>query len=198
VVVLAHAATHYKISGQVTSSSGAAVSGVTLTCSGATATVTTASQADGSYVLRNLKAGTYVVKASKSGHQYRPSEHKVTVGPTATGMNFSEVGENQPYLDHASCGLNNGNTGTTFTFAIPFVDPQDLAPSKAQLYIDGQVKDMSCVSHSGHNRRYKLQMSLPAGNHKHRFRFEVGGDVLRYPGPDENDWYNNPTVASGH
>jgi hypothetical protein len=197
VVVFAQAATLYKISGKVTDSSGAAVSGVTLTCSGATATVTATSGADGKYVIKKLKAATYVVKASKSGQHFRPSERRVTVGPTATGVDFSQVGSNQAYLDDPLCGPTSGNTSTTFAFAISFVDPQDRVPTKAQLYIDGQVKNLELDSTSGHTKRYKLRMSLPAGSHKHRFRFEVGGDVLRYPGPNEDDWYHYPTVASG-
>ncbi|MBU0610334.1 MAG: carboxypeptidase-like regulatory domain-containing protein [Armatimonadetes bacterium] len=198
VTGFARAGTLHRIAGKVTTSSGAAVSGVVLTCTGAVAMLTTTSQANGGYVLRNLKAGTYVVKASKAGKHYRPSERKITVGPSATGVNFTEIGEQAAYLEHPTCNPNNGNTSTTFTFGITYVDPQDRAPDKAQLYIDGQVKNLSCASHSGNTRRYSLQMSLPAGSHKHRFRFEVNGNVLRYPGPDENDWYNYPTVAGGH
>ncbi|MBP7867971.1 MAG: pre-peptidase C-terminal domain-containing protein [Acidobacteria bacterium] len=79
-------------------------------CGTASATVTAGtksatSDGSGNYTLSNLTAGTYTVSASKSGCTFSPTSLSVTVGPNATGKNFT-----------ASCGTTYysiaGNCGT--------------------------------------------------------------------------------------
>jgi hypothetical protein len=60
--------------------------------------------ASGNYIINGLAAGTYSLSASKSGCTFTPASLSVTVGPSATGKNFT-----------ASCGggdtaLSNGVT----------------------------------------------------------------------------------------
>ena len=55
----------------------------------AAGTVSTAADASGNYTLAGLAAGTYSVVASKSGCTFSPTSLSVTVGPSATGRNFT-------------------------------------------------------------------------------------------------------------
>lgn len=73
----------YSISGNV------GTSGATVTAGSASAT----SDASGNYTITGLAAGTYTVTPSKSGCTFTPTSRQVTVGPNATGVNFT-----------ASCG----------------------------------------------------------------------------------------------
>jgi hypothetical protein len=87
----------YSISGNA-GSSGVGISG----CNQSTQT-----DASGNYTLNGCLAGTYTVAVSKSGCTFTPASRSVTVGPSATGVNFS-----------ASCGatlLANGQTITSLT-----------------------------------------------------------------------------------
>ncbi len=55
----------------------------------AAGTVSTTADASGNYTLAGLAAGTYSVVASKSGCTFSPTSISVTVGPSATGKNFT-------------------------------------------------------------------------------------------------------------
>lgn len=69
----------YSISGN------AGTAGATVTAGSASAT----SDASGNYTISGLAAGTYTVTPSKSGCTFTPSSRSVTVGPDATGINFT-------------------------------------------------------------------------------------------------------------
>lgn len=73
----------YSISGNV------GTAGATVSAGAASAT----SDASGNYTITGLAAGTYTVTPSKSGCTFSPTSRTVTVGPNATGINFT-----------ASCG----------------------------------------------------------------------------------------------
>ncbi len=73
----------YSISGNV------GTAGATVTAGSASAT----SDAAGDYTISGLSAGTYTVTPSKSGCTFTPASRSVTVGPNATGVDFT-----------ASCG----------------------------------------------------------------------------------------------
>ncbi|MGC8916675.1 MAG: M4 family metallopeptidase [Thermoanaerobaculum sp.] len=76
-------------SGTYSISGNAGTSGATVTAGSYSAT----SDASGNYTITGLPAGTYTVTPSKSGCTFTPSSRSVTVGPNATGINFT-----------ASCG----------------------------------------------------------------------------------------------
>jgi parallel beta-helix repeat protein len=78
------AATAYTISGKVTAA-GAPLAGVTLNAGGKTATTAV----DGTYSLAGLAAGTYVVTPSLTGYTFSPVSQTVTVGPSASGVDFT-------------------------------------------------------------------------------------------------------------
>lgn len=86
--------TTYSISGN------AGTSGATVTTGSASAS----SDASGNYTIAGLAAGTYTVSPSKAGCTFSPASQSVTVGPSATGRNFT-----------ASCGTGGsqllGNPG---------------------------------------------------------------------------------------
>lgn len=69
----------YSISGNV------GTSGATVTAGSASTT----SDASGNYTISGLAAGTYTVTPSKSGCTFTPTSRSVTVGPNATGINFT-------------------------------------------------------------------------------------------------------------
>lgn len=71
--------TTYSIAGN------AGTSGVTVTAGSASAT----SDSAGAYTIAGLAAGTYTVTPSKSGCTFSPTSQSVTVGPSATGKNFT-------------------------------------------------------------------------------------------------------------
>ncbi|MCK6684303.1 MAG: pre-peptidase C-terminal domain-containing protein [Thermoanaerobaculia bacterium] len=68
-----------------TISGNAGTTGVSLTAGTASAT----SDASGNYTLSGLLAGTFTVTPSKSGCTFTPASASVTVGPNATGVNFT-------------------------------------------------------------------------------------------------------------
>jgi len=74
------------IAGTVTNSSGAALSGVTVSIG----SETTTSQANGSYTLTNVNAGSATVTASLAGYQTATDNVTVTAGSTTTA-NFTLV-----------------------------------------------------------------------------------------------------------
>jgi hypothetical protein len=71
--------TTYSIAGS------AGTSGATVTAGTKSAT----SDASGNYSITGLAAGTYTVSASKTGCTFSPTSLSVTVGPNATGKNFT-------------------------------------------------------------------------------------------------------------
>ncbi|MBL8112292.1 MAG: pre-peptidase C-terminal domain-containing protein, partial [Acidobacteria bacterium] len=72
-------ATTYSIAGN------AGTTGATVTAGSASAT----SDASSNYTLSGLVAGTYTVTPTKSGCTFTPASQSVTVGPNATGKNFT-------------------------------------------------------------------------------------------------------------
>ena len=84
--------TSYSISGRVTINGNNGLAGVTIS-DGAGHTTTTGS--DGRYTLSNLSAGTYAIRASKTGYVFSPVSRSVTVPPNATGIDFTGVGAYQ-------------------------------------------------------------------------------------------------------
>ncbi|HAX93048.1 MAG TPA: hypothetical protein DCY25_03710 [Bacteroidales bacterium] len=72
------------ISGRVTSSKGVALTGATMTLSGAKS-ATTATDSNGNYSFIELANGTYTVKVSKSGYYFNPTSKTLTInGANAT------------------------------------------------------------------------------------------------------------------
>lgn len=82
----------YSISGN------AGTGGATVAAGGASVTA----DASGNYTISGLAAGTYTVTPSKSGCTFSPTSQSVSVGPDATGQNFT-----------ASCGDTPLTSGVT-------------------------------------------------------------------------------------
>lgn len=81
----------FSISGTVTDTNGGAgLAGVTLTLTPGGATAT--SGGDGSYSFSGLAAGDYTVTPTLTDYTFAPVEAAVTVGPSATGVDFAGTG----------------------------------------------------------------------------------------------------------
>ncbi|MBX3714268.1 MAG: trypsin-like serine protease [Lysobacter sp.] len=77
---------NYSISGTITNSSGAGISGVTVSNGSATATT----NSSGAYTLTGLGNATYTLTPSLSGYSFSPASRSVTVnGANVTGQNFT-------------------------------------------------------------------------------------------------------------
>jgi secreted trypsin-like serine protease len=77
---------NYSISGTITNSSGAGISGVTVS-NGSTSATTNSS---GAYTLTGLGNATYTLTPSLSGYSFSPASRSVTVnGANVTGQDFS-------------------------------------------------------------------------------------------------------------
>lgn len=77
----------YSISGTVSTSTGAAISGVTMTLSGSK-TGTSTTNSNGSYSFTGLSDGTYTIAPSLTGFAFSPSSLSV-IGANLTGQNFT-------------------------------------------------------------------------------------------------------------
>jgi len=80
--------TSYSISGKVTTSSGSAMSGVTMTLSG-TASRTATTNIYGKYKFTGLGNGNYTITPGKTGYTFTPASKTVSVSASnITGQNF--------------------------------------------------------------------------------------------------------------
>jgi hypothetical protein len=78
------AASGFSVSG-VIANAGEGVPGIQVTA-GSLSAIT---QADGSYRIEGLPAGTYTVTPSKGGYSFIPPNRTVTLGPSVTSAHFS-------------------------------------------------------------------------------------------------------------
>ena len=76
----------YTVSGTITTSAGAGISGVTVSTGSASATT----NASGAYTLTGIANGTYTLTPSLSGYTFSPASRSVTVSSAnVTGQNFT-------------------------------------------------------------------------------------------------------------
>lgn len=101
--------TTYSISGSVGTGSATVTAG----------SASTTADASGTYTISGLAAGTYTVTPSKTGCTFTPASQSVTVGPSATGVNFSAScggGGSQQLL--ANSGFESGAVSWTTTSGV--------------------------------------------------------------------------------
>ncbi len=98
----------YSISGNV------GVAGATVTAG----SVSTTSDSGGNYTLSGLAAGTYTVTPSKSGCTFSPTSRSVTVGPNATGVNFTASCSSGGSQLLKNPGFEQGNVAWTATSGV--------------------------------------------------------------------------------
>ncbi|MBX3712527.1 MAG: proprotein convertase P-domain-containing protein [Lysobacter sp.] len=110
----------YTVSGAITTSAGAGISGVTVSAGSATATT----NSSGAYTLSGLSNGSYTLTPSLSGYTFSPASRSVTVnGANVTGQDFAGTGSgggNTLTKGVPVTGLA-ANTGESlfFTMAVP-------------------------------------------------------------------------------
>jgi lysyl endopeptidase len=102
--------TTYSVSGTVTTSAGAGISGVTVSTGSATATT----NSSGAYTLSGLANGTYTLTPSLSGYTFSPTSRSVTVSSAnVTGQNFTGTGSGtgvQTYSNGTDYAINDNAT----------------------------------------------------------------------------------------
>ena len=105
----------YSVSGTITNSAGAGISGVTVS----NGTVTATTNSSGAYTLTGLANATYTLTPSLSGYTFSPASRSVTVnGANVTGINFTGAQDNngggQTYTN-----ANNVNILDNYTVTSP-------------------------------------------------------------------------------
>jgi serine protease len=109
----------YTVSGTVTTSTGAALSGVTVSAGGVSATTSST----GAYTLSGLANNTYTLTPSLSGYTFTPASRSVTVsGANVTGQNFTGTAASSGSTVVHNVTLPSVSTGgwsPTYTVAIP-------------------------------------------------------------------------------
>ena len=100
----------YTVSGTITTSAGAGISGVTVSTGSATATT----NSSGAYTLSGLANGTYTLTPSLSGYTFSPASRSVTVNSAnVTGQNFTGTGSGtgvQTYTNGTDYAINDNST----------------------------------------------------------------------------------------
>jgi hypothetical protein len=76
----------FTISGRVADGGNQPIAGATVSAGGGRTAIT---GADGAYTIQDLPAGAYTVTPSKGSYAFSPASRSVTVGPDATGVDFT-------------------------------------------------------------------------------------------------------------
>jgi hypothetical protein len=98
--------TTYSVSGTVTTSTGAAISGVSIS-NGSTSVSTNTS---GQFTFANLANGTYTLTPSLSGYTFSPTSRSATVnGANVTGQNFTGTASTGNWLSQTGTLANGGS-----------------------------------------------------------------------------------------
>jgi PKD repeat protein len=97
--------TTYSIAGQVTTSTGVGISGVTVSTGSASSTT----DASGNYSIPSLVAGSYTLTPSASGYTFSPTSRAVTIGTSnVTGQNFTGTAAASTYSISGTVATSGG------------------------------------------------------------------------------------------
>lgn len=100
-------------------------------------------------------------------------------------------------ITHLPSGVVIPYTGfldSQFTYIVNYYHAGGLAPTQAQVYIDGAPHTMSLSTGAQANGTYRYTTSLASGRHQYYFYFSFPGGTARLP---ESGAYNYPIVL-GH
>lgn len=103
------APTTYSIAGTITTSTGTAISGVTVSRGGATTTT----NSSGVYTFTGLANGTYTITPSLTNYTFSPTSRSVSVsGANVTGQNFTGTVASQPsfFQNTTNYTINDNST----------------------------------------------------------------------------------------
>uniref|UniRef100_UPI0015816808 clostripain-related cysteine peptidase n=1 Tax=Candidatus Oscillochloris fontis TaxID=2496868 RepID=UPI0015816808 len=130
----------YSVSGRITTSSGTAISGVTV--SDGTRTATTDSS--GNYSLTGVPAGSYTLTPTKSGYSFSPSSLSISVSGNLIGQDFTATSFNTGgtwtfilYLDGDTKGIDGGFVALFLSDAIQRLEKTPNAQVRVVALIDG-------------------------------------------------------------
>lgn len=110
--------TTYAISGTITTSGGAGISGVTVS----TGSVSATTNASGAYTISNLANGTYTITPTLSGYTFTPANRSVTISSAnVTAQNFTGATTSNVLTNGvAKTGLSGAlNSQTVYTMVVP-------------------------------------------------------------------------------
>ena len=129
----------YYVNGSVVDSSGTAVSGVTITLTGASNT-SVVTDANGAYSFASIISGSYIITPSLQGYTFSPVNLQITiVNSNLTGNNFTaaRAADLPPAVKITVPGnrqVINGN------YNVKVEATDDVGISKVEYYIDGDLK----------------------------------------------------------
>jgi hypothetical protein len=87
-----------------------------------------------------------------------------------------------PHLPAGSVAPFEGSPGDTFTYVVNYYHASGVAPTTAQLVVDGVARDMTRSTGSDSNATYRASTTLPVGySHRHSLRFTFPGGNARLP-----------------
>jgi len=168
--------TTYSISGSVTID-GAGLAGVTVTAGGLSATT----NAEGRYTIAGFSAGTYIVAASRSGYEISPASLTVTVGPSATGRDFTAVAVG-PSIETPTAALSviDGIPMVTGAATVTYGTGEELEVEFVVTGPGGTAISLPTVAGDGghYQATYPIE-SLTPGSYSLAIRARVKGDPLR-------------------
>ncbi|MBL8264538.1 MAG: S8 family serine peptidase [Xanthomonadaceae bacterium] len=118
----------YTVSGTITTSAGAGISGVTVSTGSATATT----NSSGAYTLSGLANGTYTLTPSLSGYTFSPASRSVTVNSAnVSGQDFTGTG--------SGTGVQTYTNGTDYNIA-------DFATVNSPISVNGRSGNGSATT----------------------------------------------------
>ncbi|MGZ5078689.1 MAG: carboxypeptidase-like regulatory domain-containing protein [Usitatibacter sp.] len=138
--------------------------------------VSSTADASGAYVVSGLSAGTYTVGVTKSGCSFSPASQNVTVGPDATGRNFTAACATAApigYLD--SVGASGGATVASGWTCDP--DNWGMALT-LHFYLDGSYATGTFVGAALANANRPDLAAACGGTTMHGFTFVIPSQYL--------------------
>jgi len=168
--------TTYGISGSVTID-GSGLPGVTVAAGGLSAVT----DAEGRYTIAGFSVGTYTVTASRSGYEITPASLTVTVGPSATGRDFTATAVS-PSIATPTAALSvvDGVPTVTGAATVTYGTEEEL---EVEFLITGPGgMEIALPSSVGDGNRYQATYafeSLTPGAYSLTIRAGVKGDPLR-------------------
>jgi beta propeller repeat protein len=87
-----------------------------------------------------------------------------------------------PYLPAGAVAPFEGQPGDTYTYSVNYYHPDGLAPTTAQVIVDGVARDMTAATGSAGNTTYQCGVILDEGyDHTYTFQFAFPGGTARLP-----------------
>ncbi|MDX1664517.1 MAG: CAP domain-containing protein [Candidatus Promineifilaceae bacterium] len=143
-------------------------------------------------------------------NSYGHRNNMLVAGPTEVGLGyFYLAAEDQgswvetfagdsdlviPYLPAGAVAPFAGVSGSRFSYIVNYYHPHGVAPSAAEVVVDGVPHAMTRSTGTAGNATYRYSQVLHSGDHRYYFRFVLPEGTVRLP---EAGAYAGPVVTSG-